>query len=174
MLREWVKLMLGFQVSRTSFFRRCKQAYSHGFVINFNFRKPFLVFFTYARVTALVVLATTVLCVLGIGRLAQIGKTIVCSIAVNMVNLLSRKFAGYVKPNKAVSGIQTVINSDTDIASLHKASNFIAHAAFWPRLTPSKNAGIGIVIYKRFQSILRQVIGFHGLHNIKKDEQVQA
>lgn len=174
MIREWMKLMFGLQVSRTSFFRRGKQAYSHGLVIDLYFRKPLAIFFTYAGIAALVVLAATVLCVLGIGRLAKVGKTVVCSIAVNMVKLLQGKRSGHVKPCQSVSSIKPVVNSDANVPSTHIASRFRSLFAFPSRLVPRETASHRLVMHKGFKAFLSKRFGLHVFNDITQDGRAQA
>lgn len=169
-----MKLMLGFQISRTSFFRRGKQTYPNRLVINFYLRKPFLVFFAYARVTALVVLATTVLCILGIGRLAQVGKTVICSIAVNMVKLFRRKRSGHVKPRQSVRVKQLVVDTNTNVSSSHRTTGFTTFFAFPSRLVPRETARNWVVIHKGFKAFLSNCFSLHGFNYITQGTRWQA
>ena len=169
-----MKLMFGFQVGRTSFFRRGKQAYSHGSVIDLYFRKPFAIFFTYAGIAALVVLAATVLCIFGIGRLAKVGKTVVCSIAVNMVKLLRRKRPNYIQPRQSMSVMQLIVDSDANVPSTHIASRFCSFFTLPSRLVPRETARNRFVMHKGFKAFLSKCFGLHGLNDITQDWRAQA
>lgn len=168
MLAKRVKVAFCFQIRFMRLFWRCVQTKPHDFVVNFDFGKPFSVFCSHAWKAAFVVFAFAVLCVLSVCCLAQIGNSVVSTVAVNMVKLMRRPNAMYVQPRKPVSRVQDVIQADANVPVSHTASSFVAGTTTAARFVPCKNAGVGIVINKFLQADLRHLIGIHDLNNIKQ------
>lgn len=159
-------LIARFLVGFAGLFRRGKQTQSNRFVIDFYFRKPFAAFSPNARIAAFIIAAfSAVMCVFNVGRLTQIANSIVRSIPVNMVNLMRRPVACRIQPSQTMREIQYVIQPDNVVPIFHAASRLRPLSAAASFNTPSKFAGVGVVIEKIAEAFKRNFI-LHGIVNI--------
>ena len=143
------------------FLWRFKQTYAYRFVIHFYFRQPFAVFFSHTKKTAFTAPATSILRIFLVRNLAQICKLIVGAVSINMVNLICRPLTINVKPSQTVRQIQYVIQSDTYISVFHFASRHVAQSTTPSRSSPRKQAGVGSVVEKLFESFWRHAVNIN-------------
>lgn len=83
---------------------------------------------------------------LAVIRLSQIFKSIICPIAIFVVNLIRWPSARNIKPSEAMHGVMLAIKFHIHIATVMKISCRLANAYFWARSAPRKNTRNGIVI----------------------------
>lgn len=168
MLAKRVQVAFCLQVRFMRLFGRRVQAKTNDLVVDLDFSQPFAVLCAYARKAAFVVFALAVLCVLGVRCLAQVGNSVVSTVAVNVVKLMRGPNAMNVQPRKPMGRVQNVIQADANVPVSHTASGFVAGTTTAARLVPCKNAGVGSVIHKFPQTGLGHFIGVHDLNNIKQ------
>lgn len=91
--------------------------------------------------------------------LSQVRKTIVCPVAVHVVNLLRRPFSGHIEPREAVGlvCVSVAAHAPVSIAGI-KASCTFSVAASGATFCPCECARLGIVVNK-FAQTLRGKIG---------------
>ncbi len=158
----FTRFLIGF----TGLFGSGKQAQSNRSVIDFYFRKPFMVFGPDARIPAFVIATfLTVMRVFNVGGFAQIAKPIVRSISVDMVDLLRRPFIRHIQPRQPMREIQRVVQPNSPIPVFHSTTRFPAGRATSALYFPSKFAGVGIVIDKMAKAFGRKFV-LHGIVNI--------
>lgn len=174
MLTKRMQVVFCLQVRLMRFFGCGKQPKSNRLVIDLDFGQPLFVFLANARKTTAVVSTLTILRILGVCRLAQIGNAIVRSVAIDMVKLMRRPFVMNIEPCKLMRGVQNVIKPNTNISVAHAASSFAAYFATTTRFAPRKNARFGVVTNNFTQTKLSYFFGIHGLNNIKQAMWCQA
>ena len=174
MLAKRMQVVFCLQVRFMRFFGCGKQANPNRLVVDLDFGKPLAVFLANAWKAAFVVFALAVLCVLGVCRLAQIGNTVVRSVAVNVVKLMRRPFAMNVQPRQSMRGVQYVIKPNADVSVFHAATRSIARPTATTRLVPCKNARVGVIVDDFPQTGLSHLFGIHDLNNIKQAMRCQA
>ena len=161
-------------IGETSLFRRVKQTQTNGFVINLDLGQPTLIFCAHARVTAFVVAAfVAVMRVLNVSRFAQIAKTIIRSIAINVVDLMRWPCVRYIQPSQTMRKVKHIIKPNYDIPVFHSATNFSALRAPTPFDAPCKHSRFRIVVDKITDAICFNLI-LHDTVNINCWRECQA
>lgn len=158
----FTRFLIGF----TSLFGRGKQAQPNRSVIDFYFRKPFMVFSPDARIPAFVIAAfLTVMRVFNVSGFAQIAKPIVRSVSVNVINLMRRPFIRHIQPRQPMREVQHVVQPNNTIPVFHLTARFSSGRTTAAFCFPSKFAGVGIVIDKMAKAFRRKFV-LHGIVNI--------
>lgn len=154
--------LAGFFIGLAGIFRLVKQAQTNGFVVNLNFRQPSVAFGAYTCVPAFVVAAfATIVRIFNIGRFAQITKTIISPIPVDVVNLMRRPFTCHIQPSQTMRKIQHVVQPNNIIAVFHTATRFSPLRAPAPFDAPRKPTCGGVIIDKVKKAVRRKLV----LHN---------
>jgi len=98
---------------------------------------------------AMLVIIFGVCAILPIRCFAQILKSIVRFVPVDVVNLSFWPLSRNIKPNNSMRGIVLPINFKVNITSMMKASCLLPNANFWSWFSPNQNAFV-CVEFKKF------------------------
>ena len=161
-------LSLKLQIFLMRFFRRIKTAYAYTFAINHNLRSPFTLMSANAQQANFVGFGcgSNILQIAKPSNLSQIAKTIVCFIAVNVVYMINRHFASYIKPRQSMRQSFNIVNGNTDVASaMNRSSNFSDKVGTPVMFAPNKNAGLR-VITQRLAQMFNGNVRFN-CHNVQ-------
>lgn len=83
--------------------------------------------------------------ILSVGSLAKIGKPIVSTFSIYVINLIFRPFASYVEPSQAVSEIRHPVQFYDHVALIVKATGNFTDANLWTRYCPIKKTSVWVV-----------------------------
>ena len=156
----------GVLVSAAGFFRGIKQAQTDSLVADFNFGPPAFVFLAHACVPAFVVATlSAIMRVFNVGRFAQITKTIIRPIAVNVVNLMRGPLARHVYPRQTMSEVKRVIKPNYSVPVFYPATCFSSRRTFASFSFPSEYSRFRVVINEITKAIRRKFV-LHGTVNI--------
>ena len=118
-------LSLKSQIFLVSFFGRVKSAYSNLFTVDHNLNSPFTLVGTDSEKPRFVcfswlahILKITKSC-----HFAKVLKSVVLSIAVNVVNVVSRKATGHVQPRQTVSKGFLVVYGNSPVPHIRWAAS---------------------------------------------------
>lgn len=150
-------LFLSLAIRCIRFFRSGVQTKTRRFVVNLYFGQPFIIFFTNARKTAFIAGVSSIVRVLHVCRLAQILKSIILAVAVNVVNLIFRPFILNVKPSQSMREIERGVETNDAVSVSCNAPGYIAFAASPPAFCPSKHACFWSVANQLLQSSCRKI-----------------
>ena len=144
----------GITICRMGFFFGMETSKVNNFFVMFDACLPAAVTFFHPRKAAnsfkaMFVRSLAVCSVLPICSFSQIFKSVVCAVAVDMVNLFKRHRACYVKPNKSMGSIVLPIDFKVNISTMMKAPSFTSNANFWSRAIPIQEP-CGRIIAKKF------------------------
>ena len=175
MRAEGVIFFAGFFVSLMRFFKGVKQAQANRFVINLYFSKPAFVFAAHTCKAAAVVFTQfmAVMRVFLVSSFTQIAKPIVGSVAVYVVNLMRRPFAGHVKPRKSVREIQIIVEPNNIVSVLHAAPCFSARRAPSAFSVPCELARFWVIVNQMAKALGRKFV-LHDTVNINSWRGCQA
>jgi hypothetical protein len=99
-----------------------------------------------------------VLLIFCMGRFAQIEQSVVCSLAVYMVNLVFRKVPMHIKPNKSVCRVFFVVDSYTPVPSvMQKTGNVPDFGVPFNANFSRENAGSRVVVKKFAQALCGKI-----------------
>lgn len=145
---------LKLQILLMRFFRRVKSAYAYSLPISHDLRSPFSLVSANPQKANFIGFSSRpyVLQIAKSSDLSQITKTIVFFIAVNMVNMVRRHFANYIKPRQSVRQSFNIVDSNTNVTrAMDRAGNFADKIRTPAMFAPSKNAGLRIIIQRLAQ-----------------------
>jgi len=95
---------------------------------------------------------------------SKVGKSVVGSVSVDMVNLINRPLSGHVQPRKAMPIVVALTNSNHDISahSIDATDSLSWHPSFWAWVfQASKHARFGIVMKKLAQTLRGKIGNSH-------------
>lgn len=156
------------QIFLMRFFWRIKIAYSDVFSVKRNLRSPFSLVGANAQKTSFVGFCcfSHILQIAKSSNLTQIGKRIIQLVSINMVNMVFRCAASYIKPCQSMRQSFDVMNSNRQIScALDRTRSFSNKIRSVMVFTPSKNAGLRVVI-QRFTQMFNGNFRF-GSHDIQ-------
>ena len=102
-----------------------------------------------------------ILNVLRVYRLSQIYDAIIKRFAINVIDLIRRPFPVYVQPRESVSAITFIANMDAQVSMIVMSGDSPDAHMIVPRLAPSKNASLWIVIKKVAQALCGKIVFSH-------------
>ena len=169
-------MIFGFsrKIRLMGFFWRVKKTQPDGLVIDFYFRQPTFIFGANAGEPAFIDAAfLPILRIFHISRFAQIAKSVVCAVAVNMVYLLQWPLACLMQPRQPVRQMKSVIQSNGLIPISHSTPCFGPRRTTTPPSVPRKHPGFGVIV-DQFTKPLGCKFVFHSSVNINKAMESQA
>lgn len=117
-------LAFGFQVRFMRFFGGVKPAFTDAFAMRHELHSPFPLMCGYAQKTRLISFSWAAH-ILQVGKtvnIAQICKTIVLFVTVNVVNVLRWPFSGHVQPRQTMRQSFFIVNGNSPVARICRAS----------------------------------------------------
>lgn len=174
MSAKWMQIMLGFKIRCLSLLRGLKQTESNGLIVAFDLGKPFTVFAPDSNKSAFVVFSTPVLCIFGVSGFSQILKSIIFTIAINVVKLFSRPISSHVEPCQSMGSVQNIIKPDDDVSVVHLTPSLFSGCTSPPGQVPCKDSRNGVIINQNFKTFVSEWCVLHGFYNITEDVRCQA
>ncbi len=108
------------------------------------------------------VLFTLVLNIFSRSNISQVIKTIVLGIAVYMVNIIFRPFAGDIKPSKTACSVLSSVNPNNSVSIWTNVSSLCARNHFSASLfRPRKSPGFRAVIKRLAEMFKGNLVAFH-------------
>ena len=147
-----------------SFFRRVKRSEVFPLPVDLNCGPPSSTVSTHTEHSDGIVTAWAVLIhqVHGLCYIAQIGKAIVCRIAVDVVNYACRPYAVKVQPREAMGAVVLSIDHQLDIAVTSAiASNLSCSRPTSDIGTPAKLSCFRVVVQKLAQFLGGKILNSH-------------
>ena len=154
-------LALGLKVRLMSLLWRVKSAFSDFASVCHQLHSPFALMATDTKKAAFVCFscAFKVLKVSKAINFAQVVKSIVAFLTINMVNMLFRPIASHVQPSKPMSKYFSVVDSNSPIPSLRRRTGFFANQfGLVFVFKPKKIACFRLVTQKLFQLPQRDMV----------------
>jgi len=113
------------QVSLMRLLGCIKAAFANAFAIHHNLHQPFALVLTNTKKPAFVSLGclTHVLQIAKAGYFAEVAKLVVLLITIAMVYVKKRRFSGHVQPRKPVSQLFFVVDGDSPISGIGRATS---------------------------------------------------
>lgn len=153
-----MKLPLQSQICFMGRFRRFKPGFACDYAVDHYLRAPFSLMGANTKQANFVSFGglSHVLKIAVPSYLAQIAKAIVTFVAVYVVNMLCRPFAGHISPRKAVRELLSVMDSYSPITSrLSRSSRSSYKVGSLFVFKPCKDPRIGVVMKRRAQMFNR-------------------
>lgn len=110
---------------------------------------------------------TDVLLVAHVRNIAQICKTVVQRVSVDVVNLVKRHFSRDVQPSKPMRSHVYAINADVSATTLHPSS-WLVRSPSAASGVPSENASLWVVVKKFAQAFCGKIAGTHAVAPVKQ------
>lgn len=133
------------------FFFGVKTTKINNFFVMGNLSNPTFVGFFHPEKAAyafqsMFIIAFAICPILAMRCFAQIVKSIVRSISIDVINLIFGHFSGHIKPSKAMGRIRFAIYFNVNVSLVFlKISSLIAYLHFWAGGCPPKNACFRII-----------------------------
>ena len=137
-----------------SFFHGCKTSQINGFLFVGNLRYPWFFVHPFCKrqpFKTMFVCCFTVCSILSIIAFAQILKSIVRLVPINVINLIFRPFFCHVKPRQSVRGVVFSQNFYMNISTFMKISSLLARPNFWSWFGPYKLPRFRVIVQKGLQ-----------------------
>lgn len=141
----------GVTVSDVSFFLGVKTPKVDYSLVMSNLRLPAPIFFFHPRkppntFQSVLVAGFAICSVLPVIRFAQIAKSIVSAISVDVVNLFFRHYACDVKPREPMGCVRFPVQLDVNVSSaFFKVTSKLTYSHLWTRRIPVKMASIWFI-----------------------------
>jgi hypothetical protein len=152
-----------FNIASMGFFWRIKSAFRILFALYGKLCAPFLIVLCHTKKLAFIVLMgfAHILVILRFCYIPKINKSVVCWIAVNVVNYSIWKFTSHIKPSKPMAIMFNIVNINSIMTAFHwVSSNLSGNFVFIPAcFQVGKNASILIVMKEFFESFLCEHFG---------------
>ena len=142
------------QISLVRFFGRVKPRFAYALAVDHYLHTPFSLVGANTQKTYLVSFRSLphILQIFSARHLAKIAKSVVQSVAVNMIYVLRRPFTGYVKPRQSMRQLFAVVDSNSPIAGDLLRPRHAPYKVRTPRMGfPNKNACCSVVTKRRAQ-----------------------
>ena len=168
-------LTFKFQVFLMRQLWRVKSACANAFAVDHNLRPPFSLVSANAQQTNFIGFGCLphILQIAKPSNLSQIGKRVIKSIAIDVVNMAFRHSASYIKPRQSMRQSFDVVNSNRNVSGAVDRSCSFSNKIRTPMVfAPSKNASLRVVI-QRFAQMFNGNVKF-GSHDIQFTIQRQA
>ena len=147
---------LKLQISLMRFFWRIKSAFTNAFAIHHDLRPPFSLVSADTKKPHFVSLSggSHILQIAKSSDLPQIGKRIVQFVPVNVVNVVIRHIPRYIKPRQSMRQSFDIVDGNRNVPfAVNRTRNFPNKIRAAMISTPSKNAGLRVVIQRFAQMV---------------------